>query len=585
MKNQITLLFFISQIFFCQIVFAQTERGVGNIRGERKIALVIGNTDYDARVGRLKNPVNDARDVAAALQRLGFTLVGGKAQVDVNRRQMLELIREFGSQIKRGGVGFFYFSGHGVQVNKRNYVIPITDSLVYEDDAESEAVEVDAVVREMEYAENRLNILVLDACRNNNLLKRGRNSEKGLTEPGRKPRGTFIAFAADDGQTASDNSGGRNGLFTQELLKHLETPNVRLDDIFRTVRSEVERLSRNSQSPMIIDKTNEAITLHSTNDLNVNTALRPQIDNPSNAAPTQTQLQTQTPGGTQSQTQSQSQIFNGTQTQSQSQRPNGTQTQTQSQTAQPQINVLPGASENENSLVKEMTLDYENESKIGSGEKEFTVKWSSCSDDCVYAYSDKLDGIANSKVTNFAEIGDFTGYDRSSRVRKARLNQILVLRNPAGYYALVQMTRISDKNKQLTIRYKIIPDKRASAWKQNRGRYVSSDSSGRIRFIFEDNDGDFVIGEGDKKFNLQFGGLGKGKVRLYNDDGISLISVEGSGEIVDGRRIAELEIGDRVIIANKNGHRAVIKILDAETEGYSSDVDEVFFEYQISGTN
>jgi uncharacterized caspase-like protein len=102
----------------------------------------------------LTNPVNDANDMAESLKRLGFTLVGEKPQMDVNRRQMLTLIRDFGQQIKQGGIGFFYFSGPGVQVDKENYIIPITDALVYEDDAETEAVKVDMIAKEMELAGN-----------------------------------------------------------------------------------------------------------------------------------------------------------------------------------------------------------------------------------------------------------------------------------------------------------------------------------------------------------------------------------------------------------------------------------------------
>ena len=262
MKNKFFALVLLTHILFCQFVFAQTDRGVKNTKTEQKIALIIGNTNYDNSIGRLTNPVNDANDMAESLKRLGFTLVGGKPQMDVNRKQMLQLIRDFGSQIKQGGIGFFYFSGHGVQVNKENYIIPITDALQYEDDAETEAVKVDMVAKEMELAGNRLNILVLDACRNNGLQKRTRNTDKGLTEPNRKPEGTFIAFSAGDGQTASDGT-GENGLFTQELLKNLETPNVRLDDIFRTTRNEVKRLSYGRQVPVLFDSTSEAFVLNS----------------------------------------------------------------------------------------------------------------------------------------------------------------------------------------------------------------------------------------------------------------------------------------------------------------------------------
>lgn len=241
------------QTIFFTSAFAQIEdeRAFGNkSAGEKRIALVLGNSDYDASIGKLKNPVNDANDMAAALKRLGFSLIGGKPQFNLNRRQTLEQIREFGNQIKQGGVGLFYFAGHGVQVDRRNYLIPITDSLKYQEDAEFEAVDVDAILREMEYADNALNILILDACRNNALPKKTRNLKDGLTEPNRKPSGVYIAFAARDGQTASENSSGRNGLYTQELLKNLETPNLRLEDIFIRTRVKVKELSKRTQEPI-----------------------------------------------------------------------------------------------------------------------------------------------------------------------------------------------------------------------------------------------------------------------------------------------------------------------------------------------
>lgn len=248
---RIIVLAILTQTIFITSALAQTpdERGFGNTTGQR-IALVIGNAEYDNSIGKLINPVNDANDMAAALQRLGFKLVGGKAHLNLNRRQMLEQIREFGSQIKQGGVGVFYFAGHGVQVDKRNYLIPITNSLQFQEDAEFEAVDADAILREMEYANNSLNILILDACRNNGLPKKTRNTQNGLIEPTRKPSGVYIAYAARDGQTASENSGKRNGLYTQELLKNLETPNLRLEDIFIKTRVEVKKLSNRLQEPI-----------------------------------------------------------------------------------------------------------------------------------------------------------------------------------------------------------------------------------------------------------------------------------------------------------------------------------------------
>lgn len=238
--------------------------GVRSVVSDQRVALVIGNADYNQEIGKLKNPTNDAADVAAALKRLGFTLVGGKAHLNLNKRQMLEQIRDFGSQLQRGGVGVFYFGGHGVQVDKHNYLIPITDQLQYQEDAEYEAVDADMVLREMEAAENSVKILILDACRNNNLPKKRRTTTNGLTEPARKPEGILIAFSTADGQTASDNSEGRNGLFTQELLKYIETPNLPLDRIFRTIRNEVKQLSKNTQLPFLYQSLSEDVFLNTT---------------------------------------------------------------------------------------------------------------------------------------------------------------------------------------------------------------------------------------------------------------------------------------------------------------------------------
>ena len=210
---------------------AQDNRGAGvrPLVTNFKVALVIGNTDYNSEIGKLKNPVNDATDVAVMLKRLGFRLVGGKAHLNLRKRQMLELVRDLGSELQAGGIGVFYFAGHGVQVDKRNYLIPITDLIQYQEDAEFEAVDVDSVLREMENTEDSLKILIIDACRNNNLPEKRRSSANGFTEPNIKPEGTLIAFSSGDGQFASDNTAGRNGLFTQEFLKYVETPNLQLD--------------------------------------------------------------------------------------------------------------------------------------------------------------------------------------------------------------------------------------------------------------------------------------------------------------------------------------------------------------------
>lgn len=233
--------------------YAQSDRGVKVIPKSELVALVIGNAGYDAKIGTLKNPVNDANDMAEALRRLGFNIIGGKAQINLNRRQMIESIREFGGRLSENSIGIFYYAGHGIQVDKRNYLIPITNSLQYQEDAEFEAVDLDAVLKEMERVEDSLKILIVDACRNNELPRKMRSQTNGLAEPIRKPSGVFLAFAARDGQTADENPRGRNGLYTQELLKNLEIPDLPIDKIFKRTGSEVSRLTSKRQEPIVYE--------------------------------------------------------------------------------------------------------------------------------------------------------------------------------------------------------------------------------------------------------------------------------------------------------------------------------------------
>jgi tetratricopeptide (TPR) repeat protein len=222
------------------------KRGQGarkNTAGaEPRIALVIGNGSYTE--GQLANPVNDARDMAAALRQLGFEVSIGE---NCNRRRMEDLIREFGRKIRGGGVGMFYFAGHGVQVGGANYLIPIGAVINGEAEVKYEAMDAGFVLAQMEEAQNRLNIVVLDACRNNPFARSFRSSSGGLASID-APVGTLIAYATAPGRTASDG-GGRNGLYTKELLAAMRVPGLKIEDVFKQVRSEVRRQSNNQQIP------------------------------------------------------------------------------------------------------------------------------------------------------------------------------------------------------------------------------------------------------------------------------------------------------------------------------------------------
>ena len=209
---------------------------------EPRVALVIGNSAY--RDARLANPVNDARAMAEALRKCGFSVT--KLE-DANRLQMREAIRNFGTRIAEGGVGLFYFAGHGMQVKGRNFLIPIAADIAQEDEVEGEAVEVDAVLAKMETARNRLNILILDACRNNPFGRSSRGGPQGLAQMD-APTGTYVAFATAPGKTAADGSGA-NGLYTAALLRQLRVQGLKLEDVFKRTRAEVLQASQRTQTP------------------------------------------------------------------------------------------------------------------------------------------------------------------------------------------------------------------------------------------------------------------------------------------------------------------------------------------------
>jgi hypothetical protein len=211
-----------------------------------RVALVIGNGDYVA-ARKLANPVNDATDMVRALGGLGFEVISG---TNLSLKEMTEKVRQFGDKLKSdGSVGLFYYAGHGVQVGGRNYLIPVEADIPREDEIDFNAFNVDLVLRKMGTANNGLNIVILDACRNNPFA---RSWSRGDTDGGlaqmTAPTGSFIAYATAPDRTASDG-GERNGLYTAELLKVLGEPNAKIEDIFKKVTIAVDRASNGQQIP------------------------------------------------------------------------------------------------------------------------------------------------------------------------------------------------------------------------------------------------------------------------------------------------------------------------------------------------
>lgn len=209
---------------------------------ERRVALVIGNAKY--KEAPLTNPVNDARDMAAALQRTGFEVI---TAFDATQKEMNRAIARFGDRLTGETVALFYYAGHGMQVRGKNYLIPIDAEIKSESTVRVESVDVDGVLDQLSTSD--LNVVILDACRNNPFERRANRSvgAAGLAQM-EAPKGSLIAYATAPGRTAADGD-GRNGLYTQELLKQIQVQGLTIEQVFKNVRREVARATRDGQIP------------------------------------------------------------------------------------------------------------------------------------------------------------------------------------------------------------------------------------------------------------------------------------------------------------------------------------------------
>jgi hypothetical protein len=211
-------------------------------QSERRIALIIGNSSY--KDSPLVNPVNDARAMAEALRNFGFEVIYGE---NLSQNDMKRNIRAFGEKIRKGGIGLFYYAGHGIQVRGRNYLIPVGATINNEEEVEYESVDIGLALAQMESARNRLNIIILDACRNNPFARSFRSAEKGLASID-APSGTLIAYATAPGSVASDGTDS-NGMYTQQLLKYMRMGDLNIEQIFKQVRVAVRTMTNGQQIP------------------------------------------------------------------------------------------------------------------------------------------------------------------------------------------------------------------------------------------------------------------------------------------------------------------------------------------------
>ena len=216
--------------------------GVNEITTDKKVALVIGNSKYAS--APLTNPENDAKAMAQALRESGFEVL---QYSNLSKREFEESVRAFGSKINRGGVALFFFAGHGMQVKGVNYLLPVGANIQKETDIEFEAVDAGRIMSEIESAGSRLNIVILDACRNNPFVRGTRSAARGLAVMS-APSGTVVAYATGPGEVASDGD-GKNGLYTQELLKNIREPNMKIEDVLKRTRIAVKDKTSGQQVP------------------------------------------------------------------------------------------------------------------------------------------------------------------------------------------------------------------------------------------------------------------------------------------------------------------------------------------------
>jgi hypothetical protein len=213
---------------------------------EKRVALVIGNGNYP-QVGVLANPPNDARLMTRTLRQVGFDVV---ESIDADQKAMKRAISSFGKKLDEAGkdaVGLFYYAGHGVQVSGNNYLIPVNVNINNESDVDIEAVSANVVQGKMAFAGNRLNIIIMDACRNNPFKRGFRSAARGLARMS-ATTGTLIAYATGPGDVAADGS-GTNSPYTKALAKAILTPGLAVERVFKEVRNSVVAATNDNQTP------------------------------------------------------------------------------------------------------------------------------------------------------------------------------------------------------------------------------------------------------------------------------------------------------------------------------------------------
>ena len=211
-------------------------------QSETRVALVIGNSTY--RAAPLKNPTNDSRDIAAKLRGLGFTVI---ERSNLTVKQIGGTLREFRSKLTPGSVALVYYAGHGLQIKGENYLPAVDADISSEEDVPTQSLATKQIMDVLGDAKTRLNLVFLDACRENPYARGFRSASRGLSKES-APSGTLISFATRPGGVASDGD-GRNGLYTSVLLQAMNSTNLPIEQLLKKVVSGVKLASNSQQEP------------------------------------------------------------------------------------------------------------------------------------------------------------------------------------------------------------------------------------------------------------------------------------------------------------------------------------------------
>ncbi|MDI1262358.1 MAG: caspase family protein [bacterium] len=234
---------------FVAVALAVALLTSGAAHAEKRVALVVGNSNYRS-IGPLDNPRNDAKLMAETLRGIGFTLIGDREQLDLDKASLDSAVQSFGSALAGADVALFYYAGHGVQVRGSNYMVPVGANPTREADVDFQMVDLALVLRQMEGSGTRLNLMILDACRNNPFGSRGLRATSGGLAQMTAPEGTLISYATQPGNVAQDGADG-NSPYTKALAATIRRAGLEIFETFNEVGLAVKRSTRGQQQPWL----------------------------------------------------------------------------------------------------------------------------------------------------------------------------------------------------------------------------------------------------------------------------------------------------------------------------------------------